>query len=94
MTHHNFLFFVSVQLPFAGTSPPIVLTVVLNRPLIRSIEIETEPLCSDPSCKNEISLGVTTAFLAGDPFPSRISLRLSSKANVKGDSSAKRGPDS
>ena len=92
MTHQNILFFVSVQLPLAGTSPPIVLTVVLNRPLIRSIEIGTDSLFKDPSCKNEISVGVTTTFLAGDPFPSRISLRLSSKANVKGDPCAKLGP--
>jgi hypothetical protein len=35
----NFLLFVSVQLPLAGTSPPLVLTAVLNRPLIRSIGI-------------------------------------------------------
>ena len=94
MTPQNFLPFVSVQMPLAGTSPALEVTVVLNRPLIRSIEIGTDPLCSDPSCKNEISVGVTTAFLAGEPFPSRISLRLSSKANVKGDPSAKRGPDS
>ena len=94
MTHQNFRFCVSVQLPLAGISPPIVLTVVLNRPLIRSIEIGTGPLFKGPPCKNEISVGVTTTFLAGDPFPSRISLRLSSKVNVTGDPSAKGGPNS
>ena len=70
MTHQNIVFLVSEQLPLAGTSPPMLVTVVLNRPLIRSIEIGTSPLFMDPRCKNEISVGVTTKLLAGDPFPS------------------------
>ena len=94
MTRQNFVFVVSVQLPLAGTSPAMLVTVVLNRPLIRSIEIGTGPLFKELLCKNEISVGVTTTLLAGDPFPSRISLRLSSKTNVKGDPSANCGPES
>ena len=94
MARQNIVFFVSVQLPLAGTSPPALVTVVLNRPLIRSIEIGTGPLFKELLCKNEISVGVTTTLLAGDPFPSKISLRLSSKANVRGDPSAKGAPES
>lgn len=94
MLHQNFLLFVRVQLPLAGTAPAIVLTVVLNRPPIRSMEIGTNPFCKDPSCKNEISVGEITTLFAGDPFPSRTSLRLSSKTNVNGFPRAKDGPES
>ena len=73
MINQNFVFVVSVQLPLAGVSPPIVVTVVLNRPLILSIEIETSPLFRDPLWRNESSVAVITTLLAGDPFPSRIS---------------------
>jgi len=48
VTRQNIVFLVSVQLPLAGTSPAMLLTVVLNRPLIRSIEIGTDPLFMDP----------------------------------------------
>jgi len=47
----------------------MLVTVVLNRPLIRSIEIGAGPLFKDPLCKNEISVGETTTLIAGDPFP-------------------------
>jgi hypothetical protein len=94
MTRQNIVLLVSVQRPLAGTSPPALVTVVLNRPLIRSIEIGTDPLFKELLCKNEISVGVTTTLLAGDPFPSRISLRLSSNAKVNGDPCAQVAPES
>lgn len=47
--HQNFLSFVSVQTPLEGTSLAIEVTVILNRPRIRSIEIGTDPLFNGPS---------------------------------------------
>ena len=85
MTRQNIVFFVSLQLPLAGTLPAMVLTLVLNRPLIRSIEIGTGPLFKDPSCKNEISVGVTTTWLARDPFPETLPAHTRPRAASAGE---------
>jgi hypothetical protein len=58
------------------------------------MKIGTGPLFQGPTCKNEISVADTDTFLAGDPFPSRTSLRLSSNTKVTGDPSAKGAPES